>query len=175
VIECHDDSAFGAVAGSHGRQLKPPLLSSRRAWSQWSLLYARCNNARKGATRSSDLYTVNGTMLNPSHLLIARNGPLRSPAEPHITSTPNPFPHPASSSLLNQSASSGRSLGLSSNSHDGGDSIDQASKIDIHPTFRKDCPLPGTIKVVVQGEVFWCHKEILYFASPFFEAILSGE
>jgi hypothetical protein len=34
--------------------------------------------------------------------------------------------------------------------------------------------MPGRVKVVVGREEFWCHKEILWFASPFFKALLEG-
>ncbi len=107
-------------------------------------------------------------MLNPSHLLLARN--LRSPAEPHITSSSfslSDAPPRGISSTCPRPDYPGGGDGGGGDRDDGG--------LDIHPTFRGQAGLKGTVKVVVQGEVFWCHKEVLYFASPFFEAILSGE
>ncbi|KAG8979858.1 hypothetical protein FRB90_007864, partial [Tulasnella sp. 427] len=46
--------------------------------------------------------------------------------------------------------------------------------IEVDPTFRKDAEWPGTVKVVVEATTFWAHKEVLVFASPFFEAVLRG-
>lgn len=45
---------------------------------------------------------------------------------------------------------------------------------DVHPTFRKDAALPGRIKVIVGRYEFWCHKEVLWFACPFFQDVLQG-
>ncbi|KAG9316845.1 hypothetical protein JVU11DRAFT_2916 [Chiua virens] len=50
---------------------------------------------------------------------------------------------------------------------------DQAIEID--DTFtRRNGRFPGTVKIVVESTTFWAHKEVLFFASPFFEAALSG-
>ncbi|KAG8904477.1 hypothetical protein FRB99_001689 [Tulasnella sp. 403] len=46
--------------------------------------------------------------------------------------------------------------------------------IEIDPTFEKNAQWPGTVKVVVEATTFWAHKEVLVFASPFFEAVLKG-
>lgn len=56
-----------------------------------------------------------------------------------------------------------------------GDS-DEAGRepIEVDPTFRKDAEWPGTVKIVVEATTFWAHKEVLVFASPFFEAVLRG-
>jgi hypothetical protein len=48
--------------------------------------------------------------------------------------------------------------------------------VDIHPTFCRDAALPGRVKVVVgrYAHEFYCHKEVLWYASPFFNAVLQG-
>ncbi|WWC91705.1 uncharacterized protein L201_006651 [Kwoniella dendrophila CBS 6074] len=46
--------------------------------------------------------------------------------------------------------------------------------IDIHPTFLSDSSMPGRVKVIVGRNEFWCHKEVLWFASPFFQGLLQG-
>lgn len=46
--------------------------------------------------------------------------------------------------------------------------------IEVDPTFRKGAEWPGTVKIVVEATTFWAHKEVLVFASPFFEAVLRG-
>nr|XP_019010346.1 uncharacterized protein I206_04814 [Kwoniella pini CBS 10737]OCF49127.1 hypothetical protein I206_04814 [Kwoniella pini CBS 10737] len=46
--------------------------------------------------------------------------------------------------------------------------------IDIHPTFLPDSNMPGNVKVIVSKNEFWCHKEVLWFASPFFQGLLKG-
>ena len=51
---------------------------------------------------------------------------------------------------------------------------EEEEAIDIHPTFLKDAPMPGRTKVIVGRSEFWCHKEVLWFASPFFQALLQG-
>ncbi|KAK7035300.1 Rho-type gtpase-activating protein [Paramarasmius palmivorus] len=54
-------------------------------------------------------------------------------------------------------------------------SIDEDDEaIEIDETFTKHAPFPGTVKIVVESTTFWAHKEVLFFASPFFEAALSG-
>ncbi|EJD52766.1 hypothetical protein AURDEDRAFT_98249 [Auricularia subglabra TFB-10046 SS5] len=49
-----------------------------------------------------------------------------------------------------------------------------ASPIEIHPSFSSNAAFPGTVKIIVEATTFWAHKEVLHFASPFFEAALSG-
>lgn len=46
--------------------------------------------------------------------------------------------------------------------------------IVVHPTFSRDSSFRGKVKVVVGRNEFWCHKEILWFASPFFQGLLQG-
>jgi len=55
-----------------------------------------------------------------------------------------------------------------------GDSDDEAS-IEIDEIFTKHSPLAGTVKIIVESTTFWTHKEVLFFASPFFQAALSGD
>ncbi|KAG8884139.1 hypothetical protein FRB97_005122 [Tulasnella sp. 331] len=43
--------------------------------------------------------------------------------------------------------------------------------IEVDPTFAQDARWPGTVKIHVEATIFW---EVLVFASPFFEAALSG-
>lgn len=47
--------------------------------------------------------------------------------------------------------------------------------IDVHPTFMPEADLRGTVKVIVSQNQFWCHKEVLFFASPFFRGLLQGK
>lgn len=51
---------------------------------------------------------------------------------------------------------------------------DEEEPIELDCTFTKDCSFPGSVKIIVQSTTFWAHKEVLFFASPFFEAALSG-
>lgn len=51
---------------------------------------------------------------------------------------------------------------------------DDDEDIVVHPTFAYDAALPGRVKVIVGRHEFWCHKEVLWFASPFFNALLQG-
>ncbi|KIK62427.1 hypothetical protein GYMLUDRAFT_142603, partial [Collybiopsis luxurians FD-317 M1] len=115
---------------------------------------------------------------NPSHILIARNsnnyysvsrGPnnpsasLSSPTETHV--------HAAAASA------SGISPYLLSESEpeEGAEETDGGEEdIEIDETFTKQAKFPGTVKIVVENTTFWAHKEVLVFASPFFEAALSG-
>ena len=52
--------------------------------------------------------------------------------------------------------------------------MDADENLTIHPTFWPDAALPGKVKVVIGSHEFWCHKEILWFASPFFQGVLQG-
>ncbi|CAL1706605.1 unnamed protein product [Somion occarium] len=51
---------------------------------------------------------------------------------------------------------------------------DDNDPIDLDETFTRNCKFPGSVKIVVESTTFWAHKEVLYFASPFFQAALSG-
>ncbi|KAH7108253.1 hypothetical protein BKA62DRAFT_15646 [Auriculariales sp. MPI-PUGE-AT-0066] len=54
------------------------------------------------------------------------------------------------------------------------DSDGQQVPIEVHPTFSPHAPYPGRVKIIVEATTFWAHKDVLHFASPFFEAALSG-
>ncbi|KAJ2922317.1 hypothetical protein H1R20_g14767, partial [Candolleomyces eurysporus] len=51
---------------------------------------------------------------------------------------------------------------------------DDEEPVELDETFTKESSFPGTVKIIVQSTTFWAHKEVLFFASPFFEAALSG-
>lgn len=51
---------------------------------------------------------------------------------------------------------------------------DNVEIVQVHPTFQLDAELKGTVKVIVGKNEFWCHKEVLFFASPFFRGLLQG-
>ncbi|KAI0085061.1 hypothetical protein BDY19DRAFT_967807 [Irpex rosettiformis] len=121
--------------------------------------------------------------MNPSHILIARNSrghnsqpsaSLSSPIETHAAAagifrsgglvSPPPWEGQAGESSTDVDATSELS------------SADEFEEepIELDETFTRTGKLPGNVKIVVQGTTFWAHKEVLYFASPFFEAALSG-
>ncbi|KAH9485349.1 hypothetical protein JR316_0002257 [Psilocybe cubensis] len=113
---------------------------------------------------------------NPSHILIARNSrglnnpsaSLSSPTETHAAAS-GVFRSSGSPPWLYEEYETDEIESELSADEDEG-----AVPIEIHETFTKNCRFPGTVKIVVESTTFWAHKEILYFASPFFEAALSG-
>lgn len=42
------------------------------------------------------------------------------------------------------------------------------------PLFSKFAPLRGTVRIKVEDAVFYCHREVLALASPFFQGLLAG-
>ncbi|BGP50386.1 hypothetical protein JCM10450v2_006305 [Rhodotorula kratochvilovae] len=44
----------------------------------------------------------------------------------------------------------------------------------VHPTFSKFAPLRGTVRIKVESTAFYCHREVLALASPFFAGVLAG-
>ncbi|KAF8824963.1 hypothetical protein F5879DRAFT_810800 [Lentinula edodes] len=116
---------------------------------------------------------------NPSHILIARNsnnyysvsrGPnnpsasLSSPTETHVHAAASASGAGISPYLLSESEP-----------EEGAEETDGGEEdIEIHETFTKNAKFPGTVKIIVENTTFWTHKEVLVFASPFFEAALSG-
>lgn len=122
---------------------------------------------------------------NPSHLLISRNP--RSPAHPQLAPTLTARHTPSSSfppnvNILGTWPSSSDDP-LKSTEYDQGDNLpddpredadDQEEVVIVHPTFLRDAAMPGRVKVLVGRYEFWCHKEILWFASPFFQSLLGG-
>ncbi|EJT48245.1 hypothetical protein A1Q1_02811 [Trichosporon asahii var. asahii CBS 2479] len=117
---------------------------------------------------------------NPSHLLISRNP--RSPAHPQLASTlttsPYLFPFPTDDSTLPHVSGGERNAPRHTRSQSTPafdlDLEDDTEPLEIHPTFRRDAEFPGRVLVIVGGYEFWCHKEVLWFASPFFNALLKG-
>ncbi|KIP11642.1 hypothetical protein PHLGIDRAFT_99474 [Phlebiopsis gigantea 11061_1 CR5-6] len=114
-------------------------------------------------------------MSNPSHILIARTS--RGLSGPSATLSSPTETHAAAAGIF-------RSAGSPPWSSEAGDTDDSVSEmgsdefedqIDIDPTFTKIAKLPGNVKIVVENTTFWTHKEVLFFASPFFEAALSGD
>ncbi|KAG8960162.1 hypothetical protein FRC03_006992 [Tulasnella sp. 419] len=56
-----------------------------------------------------------------------------------------------------------------------GDSDESAREpIEVDETFTKNARWSGNVMINVEATTFWAHKDILVFASPFFEAALSG-
>lgn len=111
---------------------------------------------------------------NPSHILIARNSrglnnpaaSLSSPTETHAAASGIFRSSGSPPWLLEECEADDIVSELST------DSDDEAIEID--DTFAKHNRFPGTVKIVVESTTFWAHKEVLFFASPFFEAALSG-
>ncbi|KAI5121577.1 hypothetical protein M0805_000756 [Coniferiporia weirii] len=124
---------------------------------------------------------------NPSHILIARNS--RGPNNPSAALSSPTETHAAAAGIFRSGAlashsqhgagSSGQWIIENSDS----DSEHESSvlsdapfeDVELDPTFTRTGRLPGTVKIIVEGTTFWTHREILVFASPFFEAALSGE
>jgi len=112
---------------------------------------------------------------NPSHILIARNSrgqsntsaPLSSPTETHA----------AAAGIFRSSAGSPPWYLEGVDTEDAVSEVsvsDSQEPIDIDEAFTKASKFPGTVKIVVESTTFWAHKEVLWFASPFFQAALSG-
>ncbi|WVN84982.1 uncharacterized protein L203_100119 [Cryptococcus depauperatus CBS 7841] len=114
---------------------------------------------------------------NPSHLLISRNSP-RSPAHPQLdptlTSRHGPFIFSPSSTPRLGRWFSDEIRRSSQDMMDVTEEEEEEGPIEVHPTFMEGADLPGRIKVVVGKNEFWCHKDVLWFASPFFEGLLQG-
>ncbi len=129
---------------------------------------------------------------NPSHILIARNS--RGPNNPSATLSSPTETHAAAAGIFRSSGSPPWLFEECETdevvSELEVDSDDEAIEID--NTFTKNNAFPGTVKIVVESTTFWyatqynglstnrlvlvrAHKEVLYFASPFFEAALSGD
>ena len=132
------------------------------------------------------------TMLstNPSHILIARNS--RGPNNPSASLSSPTETHAAAAGIFRSSGSPSWLLEECDN-----DELvtelnlyESERAIEIDDTFtRRNGRFPGTVKIVVESTTFWwvwhlhgesmlirsrAHKEVLFFASPFFEAALSG-
>ncbi|ESK88457.1 hypothetical protein Moror_14693 [Moniliophthora roreri MCA 2997] len=111
---------------------------------------------------------------NPSHILIARNS--RGPNNPSASLSSPTETHAAAAGIFRSSGSPPWLLEECETDDIVSElSIDEDDEaIEIDETFTKHAPFPGTVKIVVETTTFWAHKEVLFFASPFFEAALSG-
>ncbi|KAJ7925218.1 hypothetical protein B0H13DRAFT_1975536 [Mycena leptocephala] len=113
-------------------------------------------------------------MANPSHILIARNS--RGPNNPSASLSSPTETHAAASGIFRSSGSPPWLL----EECETDDIVSELSiedddeAIELDETFVKNSAFPGTVKIVVESTTFWAHKEVLFFASPFFEAALSG-
>ncbi|KAG8703479.1 hypothetical protein FRC08_002810 [Ceratobasidium sp. 394] len=112
---------------------------------------------------------------NPANILIARS----SRSSNTLTALVPTETHAAASAIFPRSSSSPPWLLEEAGvedideleiSDDNGDT----EPIDVDITFRRDASYVGTVKIIVEATTFWAHKDILMFASPFFEAVLSG-
>lgn len=129
--------------------------------------------------------------MNPPHILIARHS-RGGPNSSASLSTPTET-HAAAAGIFRSSAKARSSAiaGSSSSSPpwyhleecESADEIsalstdpgDYEDPIELDETFTLHAKFPGTVKIVVESTTFWAHKEVLYFASSFFQAALSGE
>lgn len=130
---------------------------------------------------------------NPSHILIARNS--RSSTNPSASLSSPTETHAAASGIFRSTGSPPWFLEereMDSNLSSLNSDEDEDEGIEIDSTFTRHSPFPGGVKIVVEGTTFWlviahsalviqdniprrrAHKEVLYFASPFFQAALSG-
>jgi len=112
---------------------------------------------------------------NPSHILIARNS--RSSTNPSASLSSPTETHAAASGIFRSTGSPPWFLEereMDSNLSSLNSDEDEDEGIEIDNTFTRHSPFPGGVKIVVEGTTFWAHKEVLYFASPFFQAALSG-
>ncbi|KAG6868109.1 hypothetical protein C0993_007520 [Termitomyces sp. T159_Od127] len=112
---------------------------------------------------------------NPSHILIARNS--RGPNNPSASLSSPTETHAAASGIFRSSGSPPWVLQECETDDivselSMGEDCEEAIEID--EAFTKNSRFPGTVKIVVENTSFWAHKEVLFFASPFFEAALSG-
>ena len=122
---------------------------------------------------------------NPSHMLMNRNPPL--PAHPQLfpqstsrQSASNHSRQPSAPVTHSQAVylypvpeitvfSNRDPLELEANERD------EVEEVVVHSTFTRESAFKGKVKVVVGRNKFWCHKEILWFASPFFQGLLQGK
>ncbi|EAU91293.2 hypothetical protein CC1G_11551 [Coprinopsis cinerea okayama7 len=114
---------------------------------------------------------------NPSHILIARNSRGHNPSASLSSPTET---HAAASGIFRSSTSppwhfeecETDDIVSDLSNEDGENNNEEAIQLD--ETFTRNSKFPGTVKIIVEATTFWAHKEVLFFASPFFEAALSG-
>ncbi|KAG8777786.1 hypothetical protein FRC16_004038, partial [Serendipita sp. 398] len=121
---------------------------------------------------------------NPAHILIARSSTGLSPTETLTTpaTASGIFPR----SVISSSRRSGsppwvlHEVALGSSGEEGIESTegDDASfhPIEVDETFSGSpgSRWPGNVKIIVEATTFWAHRDVLVFASPFFDAALGG-
>ncbi|EPT04537.1 hypothetical protein FOMPIDRAFT_1156767 [Fomitopsis schrenkii] len=115
--------------------------------------------------------------MNPPHILIARNSRGPNSANPSASLSSPTETHAAAAGIFRSAGSPPWYLEecesdemVSALSLDG----DYEDPIEIDETFTENSRFPGTVKIIVESTTFWAHKEVLYFASSFFQAALSG-
>lgn len=114
-------------------------------------------------------------LTNPSHILIARNS--RGPSNTTAALSSPTETHAAAAGIFRSSAGSPPWFLEGADTEDAISELsiaDPQEPIDVDEAFTKHSKFPGTVKIVVESTTFWAHKEILWFASPFFQAALSG-
>ncbi|EPQ56985.1 hypothetical protein GLOTRDRAFT_137434 [Gloeophyllum trabeum ATCC 11539] len=116
---------------------------------------------------------------HPPHILIARNS--RSTHAPSASLSSPTETHAAAAGIFRASGSPpwhleecDPRLAMDDMVSELSIDVDDEGSIDIDETFTLNARFPGTVKIIVEGTTFWAHKEVLVFASPFFEAALSG-
>lgn len=128
---------------------------------------------------------------NPSHILIARNSRGHNPSASLSSPTET---HAAASGIFRSSGSPPWLLQECESEDIDSDDEEGDEAILLDETFTRTGIFPGTVKIIVETTTFWsannlllctstqggsslsirAHKEVLFFASPFFEAALSG-
>ncbi|THH03548.1 hypothetical protein EW146_g10411, partial [Bondarzewia mesenterica] len=137
------------------------------------IMHTRPNNTVDDTTDS--IIKGIAMMTNPSHILIARNS--RGTHNPSASLSSPTETHAAAAGIFRSTGSPPWFLeGCETDDLISELSIDDTEDpIDVDQTFTKRYEFPGTVKIVVESTTFWAHKEVLYFASPFFQAALSGD
>ncbi|KAH9948676.1 hypothetical protein B0H21DRAFT_732555 [Amylocystis lapponica] len=116
--------------------------------------------------------------MNPPHILIARNSRGPNIINPSASLSSPTETHAAAAGIFRSAGSPPWYLEecetdemVTALSIDG----DLEDPIELDDTFTKATRFPGNVKIIVEATTFWAHKEVLYFASTFFQAALSGE
>ncbi|KAI0745991.1 hypothetical protein C8Q76DRAFT_790297 [Earliella scabrosa] len=115
--------------------------------------------------------------MNPPHILIARNSRGQSTHNPSASLSSPTETHAAAAGIFRSAGSPSwyleecESDEMASSLSTNGDMDDP---IEIDETFTRTSKFPGNVKIIVESTTFWAHKEVLYFASAFFQAALCG-